>query len=58
MGLDSPDNTKSSPSGALFWHDVIGRFEGWAERSDTRQLTFAKMMGFEGSTHPTPFNGF
>ncbi len=27
---------------------------GWVERSDTRQLRFAKMMGFaKGSTHPT-----
>ncbi len=32
MGLDSPDHTKSGPSGArFFWHDFIRREDGWSE---------------------------
>jgi hypothetical protein len=49
MGLDSPNHTKSSPSGAVFY----GRKMGGAKRYPSNKS--ADRMGFaKGSTRPTP----
>jgi hypothetical protein len=56
MGLDSPNHTKSSPSGVEFLARRMGGANGSRECApddklrDTRQLKFAKMMGVANPT--------